>query len=99
MEGWYPGKRFNHTSCVTVVTQTDRPKSARSRCVIGFFVAFLFLGCYIAFLKFSVDVGVFVIELSLPFFYEYLRMELSIWELVFENVIRIHTELSISYEG
>ena len=31
------GNRFNHTSLVAVVTQTDRPKSVHNRCVIEVF--------------------------------------------------------------
>ena len=45
--------RFNHTSCVAVVTPSNRPKSVRNRCVIeifgGVFVLMLlpgfFCGC------------------------------------------------------
>ena len=33
-EGWNPVDRFNQPSWVAVDTQTDRPKSARNRCVI-----------------------------------------------------------------
>ena len=36
-----PVHRFKHTSCVAVVTLTDRPKSVRNRCVIEVLVAFL----------------------------------------------------------
>ena len=49
-EGWTFVNRFNHTSGVTVVTPTDRPKSVRNRCVSEVFcgvfgvVTFLF-GC------------------------------------------------------
>ena len=39
--------RFNHTSGVTAVTPTDRPKSVRNRCVIevfgGVFYVFMLL--------------------------------------------------------
>ena len=53
--------RFNHTSCVAVVTPIYRPKSVRNRCVTevyggGFFLSFWFL--------FSVSVRAFVIGLS-----------------------------------
>ena len=47
--------RFNHTSGVTAVTPTDRPKSVRNRCAIEvfgdvfmlshFFLFFFFCGC------------------------------------------------------
>ena len=47
---------------MTAVTQTDRPKSVRNRCVIKVFGGFFMLSCY--FLDFSVGVGVFVIGLS-----------------------------------
>ena len=41
---------FNHTSWVTVVTQTDRPKSVRNRCVIELFVALFVLSlCFLTF--------------------------------------------------
>ena len=33
----WPVNQFNHTSLVAVVTPTDRPKSARNRCVIELF--------------------------------------------------------------
>ena len=39
---------FNHTSGVTVVTPTDRPKSVRNRCVIEVFGG-VFLCCHVAF--------------------------------------------------
>ena len=32
-----PANQVNHTSWVTVVTPTDRPKSVRNRCVIELF--------------------------------------------------------------
>ena len=35
--GWDPVNRFNHTSRVAIVTQADRPKSVRNRCVIEVF--------------------------------------------------------------
>ena len=54
--------RFNHTSGVTVVTHTDRPKSVRNRCVIEVFGGFFMMWrCY---LDFSVGVWAFVIGLS-----------------------------------
>ena len=43
---------------MTVVTPTDRPKSARNRCVIEILVAFF---------EFSVGIGVFVIGLRFTF--------------------------------
>ena len=57
-----PVNRFNHTSWVTAVTPTDRPKSVRNSCVIkvfggGFMLSRCFLDC-------SVGVGVFVTGLS-----------------------------------
>ena len=36
-EGWDHVNRFNHTSWMVAVTPTDRPKSARNRCVIEVF--------------------------------------------------------------
>ena len=54
--------RFNHTSGVTIVTPTDRPKSVRNRRVIKILAAFFFLSR--CFLDFSMGVGVFVIGLS-----------------------------------
>ena len=54
--------RFNHTSGVTVLTPTDRPKSVRNRCVIrDFGGVFMLSRC---FLDFSVGVGAFVTGLS-----------------------------------
>ena len=46
-EGWDPVNRFNHTSLVAVVTQTECPNSARNRCVIEDLIAFLcnHVGC------------------------------------------------------
>ena len=50
--------RFNHTSWVTTVTPTDRPKSVRNSCVIKVFGGvFMLSRC---FLDCSVGVGVFV---------------------------------------
>ena len=54
--------RFNHTSWVTAVTPTDRPKSVRNSCVIKVFGGvFMSSRC---FLDCSVGVGVFVTGLS-----------------------------------
>ena len=61
-KGWDPLNRFNHTKWVAIVTQTDRPKSLRDRCVIEVFGGFRVL--WSCFLDFSVDVGAFVIGLS-----------------------------------
>ena len=36
-EGWVPVNRFNHTSWMTFVTPTDRPKSVHNRCVVEVF--------------------------------------------------------------
>ena len=44
-----PINQVNHTSWVTVVTPTDRPKLVRNRCVIEFFVA---LCCHFALMAF-----------------------------------------------
>ena len=52
----------NHTSWVAVVTQTDRPKSVRSRCLIEFFVAVFVLS--LCPLDISVGVGAFVTGLG-----------------------------------
>ena len=49
-----PVKSVNHTSWVDVVTQTDRPKSARNRCVIELLVAFVVLSIC----PFDISVGV-----------------------------------------
>ena len=38
---------FNHTSGVTAVTSTDRPKSVRNRCVIEVLVAYLYVAFWI----------------------------------------------------
>ena len=48
----------NHTSWVAVVTPTDRPKSARNRCVIELFVALFVLSLC------PFDISAFVIGLS-----------------------------------
>ena len=54
--------RFNHTSWVTAVAPTDRPKSVRNSCVIKVFGGvFMLSRC---FLDCSVGVGVFVTGLS-----------------------------------
>ena len=62
--------RFNHTSGVTAVTPTDRPKSVRNRCVIKVFGGvFMLSPC---FLDFSVGVGAFVTGLRQIFsFFSY----------------------------
>ena len=46
-EGYDPVNRFNHTNLVAIVAPTDRPKSARSRCVIEVFGGVLC--CHVAF--------------------------------------------------
>ena len=61
-EGWVLVNWFNHTSWVTAVTPTDRPKSVRNSCVIKVFCGvFMLSRC---FLDYSVGVGVFVTGLS-----------------------------------
>ena len=61
-EGWALINWFNHTSRVTAVTPTDRPKSVRNSCVIKVFGGvFMLSRC---FLDCSVGVGVFVTGLS-----------------------------------
>ena len=61
-EGWDPVNRFNHTSVVAIVTQTDRPKSVRNRCVIEVFCCVFVLSRCV--LDSSVGVGTIVIGLS-----------------------------------
>ena len=62
-KGWDPVSRFNHTSWVSIVTPTDRPKSVRNRCVIEVFgVVFVLTSCCV--LDVSVGVGAFIIRLS-----------------------------------
>ena len=61
-EGWALINWLNHTSWVTAVTPTDRPKSVRNSCVIKVFGGvFMLSRC---FLDCSVGVGVFVTGLS-----------------------------------
>ena len=46
-EGWPPQNIVNNTSLMAIVTQTDRSKPVRSRCVIDFCgVSVLSLTCY-----------------------------------------------------
>ena len=59
--GWLTVDWFNHTSWTAVVTRTDRPQSARNRCVIDVLVAFL---CFLLVVEFSFDIGAFIIGLS-----------------------------------
>ena len=63
LEGWDHVNRFNHTSCIAVVTQTDHPKSVRKCCVIEDVVGFLMLSFVLTF-EFSVGRRSFVIGLS-----------------------------------
>ena len=57
------------------VTQTDRPKSVRNRCVIKVLVAFFMLSR--CFLDCSVGVGVFVTGLSqISSFFSYINLSL-----------------------
>ena len=90
-EGWALVNWFNHTSWVTAVTPTDRPKSVRNSCVIKLFGGvFMLSRC---FLDCSVGVGVFVTGLSqISSFFSYVihwgyhcisscpRMSCNIWE-------------------
>ena len=63
-KGGYP-LTANHTSWMTVVTPTDRPKLVHNRCVIEV------LCCPLVF-EFSVGIGVFVIGLSqISFFFSW----------------------------
>ena len=69
--------RFNHTSGVTVVTPTDRPKSVRNRCVIGVLVAFcvvmllfgFFCGCRGFCSRTESDLFLFLFMLNLAYVY------------------------------
>ena len=64
--------RFNHTSWVTAVTPTDRPKSVRNSCVIKVFGGVFMLSRCL--LDCSVGVGVFVTRLSqISSFFSYYR--------------------------
>ena len=70
--------RFNHTSWVTAVTPTDRPKSIRNSCVIKVFGGVLMLSR--CFLDCSVGVGVFVTGLSQTLMSSFHR-HLCLWPL------------------
>ena len=49
-DGWALVNQFNHTGLVDVVTQTDRPKSLRKRCVIEVFGGvFILSRCFLFF--------------------------------------------------
>ena len=67
LKGWDPVNRFNHTSWVVIVTQTDRPKSVRNRSAIEVYGGVLVLSRCVV--DFPVDVGAFVIQLSQIFFH------------------------------
>ena len=58
-----PVNQVNRTSWVPVVTPTDRPKSVRNHCLIELFVTLFVLS--LCPFDISVDVGAFVIGLSL----------------------------------
>ena len=60
-ESW-ARKPFNHTSWMTVVTPSDRPKSVRNRCVIEHFGDVFVLSCCL--FDISDGIGAFVIGLS-----------------------------------
>ena len=60
--GRWTRKQINHTSWVTVVTQTDRPKSVRNRCINLIFVELFVLS--LCPFDISVSVGAFVLGLS-----------------------------------
>ena len=57
-----PVKPINHTSLVAAITQTDRPKSVRIRCVIKLFLALFVLS--LCPFDISVGEGAFLIRLS-----------------------------------
>ena len=61
-EGWALVNRFNHTGGMTVITQTNPPKSVSNRCVMKVFSGVF---CVLMLLfGFPVDAGDFVIWLS-----------------------------------
>ena len=62
-EGCDSAHRFNHTSCVAVVTRTDRPTSVHNCCVIEV-LGYVFVLSRWFFFNFVVVVGAFVIGLS-----------------------------------
>ena len=73
-----PVIQVNHTSWVTVVTPTDRPKSVRNRCVIELFMALFVLS--LCPFDISVGVGAFVIKLSQisSFFFLYVQSKIEV---------------------
>ena len=87
---------FNHTSWVTAVTPTDRPKSVRNSCVIKVFGGvFMLSRC---FLDCSVGVGVFVTGLSqISSFFSY-EGQFGIWNIIFRvKMARIKYSLNCKY--
>ena len=56
-----PVNQVNHTSWVTLVSQTDRPKSVRYRCVIELFVALFVLSLC----PYDISVGVWAFVIGL----------------------------------
>ena len=96
-EGWALVNRFNHTSAVTVVTPTDRPKSVRNRCVIGYFgcvfcVVTLLFGFFWRFRAFIIELS----QISSFFSYKdpkyglniifYNRRQYSVFCILFLNI-------------
>ena len=79
--------RFNHTSLVTAVTPTDRPKSVRNSCVIKVFCGVFMLSR--GFLDCSEGVGVFVTGLSqISSFFSFfviIRIRGSILQIIMER--------------
>ena len=83
-EGWALVNRSNHTSWVTAVTPTDRPKSVRNSCVIKVFGGvFMLSRC---FLDCSVGVWDFVTGLS------QISSFFSRWSLEPFNYFRAHRD-------
>ena len=93
-EGWALVNRFNHTSWVTAVTPTDRPKSVHNSCAIKVFGGvFMLSRC---FLDCSVGVGVLSQDWvrSLPFSLYKVHKCNCYTSTTFENVIMFWNAVS-----
>ena len=92
-EGWLLVNRFNHTSWVTAVTRTDRPKSVRNSFVIKVFGGvFMLSRC---FLNCSVGVGFFChrTESDLFLFLLLNMRRCTLWSISMHILLRMNAML------
>ena len=88
--------RIINVICISVITQTDLPKSVRKRCVIDVFGGIVVLKCY--FLNVFVGERTFFIGLSQISLIFSCRLPMHIYAYNVHDNERLHVLISFDYE-